>query len=97
MITVHIDGRPDVRALKIKPPQPADRVIQAIATILKEDGGVLRADDELFVGNAEVPAGVYLFKAHCKGRSQSYLPRSCQQMLGSIRCDMLRTECCQCG
>ena len=71
MIRVSVDGRPEVPPFELKPPQPAEIVIEAMATELEVDAGSLKAGQRHFAGKTAVPAGDYVFKtsaARVEGR-----------------------------
>ena len=71
MIRVSVDGRPEVPPFELKPPQPVETVIEAMATKLQVDNGSLKAGRRLFAGKEAVPAGDYVFKtraARVEGR-----------------------------
>jgi hypothetical protein len=71
MIRVSVDGRPDVAPFELEPPQPAETVIEAVATQLEVDTGSLTAGLRLFAGKTTVLAGDYVFKtraAQAEGR-----------------------------
>ena len=76
MIRVSVDGRPEVGPFELEPPQPAESVIEAVASQLEVDTGSLKAGQrllagKLFTGKTAVPAGDYVFKtraARAEGR-----------------------------
>lgn len=63
MIRVSIYGRPEVPPFELEPPQPAETVVEAVATQLEVEAGSLKAGQLLFAGKTAVPAGEYVFKS----------------------------------
>ena len=93
MIRISVDGRPEVEPFVLEPPQPAETVIEAVATALEVDTGILKAGQQLFAGKTAVHAGDYVFKtraARAEGRPYT--------LLGSVsiwleQLSMLRPSC----
>ena len=71
MIRVSVEGRPDLSPFELEPPQTAETVVEVVSGELEVETGILKAGRHLYVGNATVPPGEYVFKAKAaqpKGR-----------------------------